>query len=299
MPTVNEIEFAKRAQEVLELLEHNYPRYAIIAAGIGTERLLQVLFEELNDYYRSDVRRSYRIQESLNEVRKVSGNWALEDKDLTFSQWSFRYKSGKFLNMLTEAFGYAFKEFSIASIEDIRLMRNKCAHSSYYNDLAAIDYEIDLRAQQIRDSFLNSLLETRRIAWPRLDTGFEDDEFSLLDQDMPKELEHIEKLFTDEEGTFGDEQFRLTSEDIPDLVEAYLTLNNDMHDLYTVEDSPLKRQYDEFLLTNPEDIDALFLRAHLLRGEKAALDDIVRILVLHPSHSEARDERNWNRDFRV
>ena len=41
-----------------------------------------------------------------------------------------------------------------------------------------------------------------------------------------------------------------------------------------------------------EEIDALFLRAFWMRGDRAALENIDKILELHPNHSEARRERS-------
>ena len=70
--------------------------------------------------------------------------------------------------------------------------------------------------------------------------------------------------------------------------------NNNQLALHPNEKSLLKQELDDTLRSNPDEIDALFLRAHLLRGENAALDDLERILILNPSHSEARKERIWN-----
>ena len=64
--------------------------------------------------------------------------------------------------------------------------------------------------------------------------------------------------------------------------------------LTSEEKSLLKREYDDELRSSPDDTDVLFLRAYLLRGENAALDDLERILILEPNHSEARKERVWN-----
>lgn len=61
----------------------------------------------------------------------------------------------------------------------------------------------------------------------------------------------------------------------------------------------LKRNYDDILQIEPNNIDILFLRAFLLRGEESAHDDLEKILRLNPNHSEARKERIWNLNHRV
>ena len=65
------------------------------------------------------------------------------------------------------------------------------------------------------------------------------------------------------------------------------------------EKSLLMREYDDELRSSPDDTDILFLRAYLLRGENAVLDDLERILILEPNHSEARKERirSLNRNY--
>ena len=232
--------FTEKVCEVNALLEFNYPRYAILAAGMGIELLLPVLFEELNEHYKTnDVRSSYELKESLDKVRKEFKKNHLVEKDLTFQQWVYRYDKGGFVDRLSEAFGYEFEEFSISSIDYIRDMRNKCAHQGYYKDQVAIDHEIESNAEQIRDSFLRLLSETNRITQSRA-----------------------------------------------------IVLSNPLEQQR--EKSLLKREYDDVLRTNPDDIDVLFLRALILRGETSAQLDLNRILQLDPNHSEARKERIWN-----
>lgn len=236
----NQDVFTEKAREVCALLEFNYPRYAILAAGMGTELLLSVLFDELNEHYKkNDVRSSYELRDSLDKVRKEFNKNYLVEKNLTFQHWVFRYDKGEFVRRLSEAFGYAFNEFSISAIDHIREMRNKCAHPNYYEDQDAIDHKIETEAEQIKDSFLRLLFETNRITQSRA-----------------------------------------------------IVLNNPLE--HQSEMSVLKREYDDVLRINPDEVDVLFLRAHLLRGEHAALDDLQRILILNPNHFEARKERIWN-----
>jgi len=65
------------------------------------------------------------------------------------------------------------------------------------------------------------------------------------------------------------------------------------------EKSVLKRHYDEIIRIDPNNVDVLFLRAYLLRGQKAANDDIEKILTLNPNHAEAQKERIWNLNRRL
>lgn len=59
------------------------------------------------------------------------------------------------------------------------------------------------------------------------------------------------------------------------------------------EKSLLKQQYDDILRVEPNNLDVRFQRAYLLRGQKTAQDDIDKILLLTPHHSEAKKEQNW------
>lgn len=63
--------------------------------------------------------------------------------------------------------------------------------------------------------------------------------------------------------------------------------------LLPIEKYEMMRYYNEILRIEPDNLDVLFLRAYLSRGETAAQDDLEKILQLNPTHSEAREERKW------
>ena len=91
----------------------NHPRYAIISAGVGTELLLHVLFEELNEHSRKDIKLGIKLQESLEKIRRKKKKTDLREPDLSFKDWIDRYQVGGILSDVL-CFCYELDEFSIA-----------------------------------------------------------------------------------------------------------------------------------------------------------------------------------------
>lgn len=136
--------------------------------------------------------------------------------------------------------------------------------------------------------------------------GYEFDEFNA------KTLHKI-RLDRNEFGSHENEQYDIHREISDPLIELYSkilsetgriaqpssiaprnqiqTVDTQELRLHPNEKYELKQHYDRILRIDPNDLDVLFLRAYLSRGEQATQNDLDLILHLNPNHAEAQKEK--------
>ena len=224
-----------------------YDASAIAAVGIGLERLLKELFDELRDTDKSNLIELSMAYEKATRRRRRS-IWKQGKKELSFFGWIKFYQKENIFGKLEETCGYKFDEFNIDSLHQIRTARNE--YGSHPNDEYGVHRELSSRLIELYSKILT---ETDRNAH----------QTSIVPSN------------------------KMQSADTQELM------------LLPNEKSVLKRHYDEIIRIEPNNIDVLFLRAYLLRGQKTAHEDIEKVLTLNPNHTEAQKERIWNLNRRL
>ena len=147
--------YLDRLVESAELIERGHFRSAVESASGGVEMLMQFLYQDLiEDLLPVDTILALGIMAKHD----LLANSSAPKGKLTFGEWIKLYEDEDIIDELCASFGYQLLHFSLETIRNVNILRNRCAHENYQ--------PTETEARHVRDSLQLFVREAERMPTP-------------------------------------------------------------------------------------------------------------------------------------